>query len=215
MDYPGYFIRLQQLEGYADLLRTFVEQSDYPKVYALAHKGEKSDPNPHWHIALTTTVKEKAFRKRMNAVFNKGKGNGHCSIKQWDGKLEAMSYMFHEEDDMGKPFINKGYTEEDTKLFKKMNKEVKVLVEKAKQKAAWKLEEKVIKYYELNPNANGYYSEFEVGYKFWELALQNDMYPPNDWLLKSMVAKVIYKLSNNVDKHYFICEMVKKSLRLV
>lgn len=210
---PGYFVRLQQLEGYGDLLREVMGQSDYTKVYCLAHKGERTDPNPHWHLAITTTVKEKAFRKRMNAVFTKGKGNGHCSIKQWDGNIKAMSYMFHEEDDFGVPFINKGYSESDTEQFKKLNKDVKVLVEKAKQKAAWKLEEKVMDFYKLNPR--DYYTEFDVGYKFWEIALENDMYPPNDWLLKSMVAKVIYKLSSNVDRHYFITEMVKKSLRIV
>lgn len=213
MEYPGYFIRLNQLDGYCDLLKVFLSESDYTKVYSMAHKGDRTDPNPHWHIALVTSVKEKAFRKRMNNVFTKGKGNGHISIKQWDGKLEAISYMFHEDDDKSVPFFTKGYTEEDMNVFKKMNQEVKVLVNKAKQKASWKLEEKVMDYYKLNPRE--FYTEFDVGYKIWELALQEDMYPPADWLLKGMVAKIVYKLSNNADKHYFITEMVKKSLRIV
>lgn len=213
MEYPGYFVRIAQLEGYVDIIKGLENVSDYIKVLCIAHKGDKADPNPHYHLTVLTECKEKAFRKRMTGLFTKGKGNGHMSIKKWDGKMEANSYMFHE-DGANVVFVaNKGYTDDDVSKFVKNNEDVQKLVANAKEKASWKLEALAEKWF----RDNGDYSNiclYEIGVKIYEIALEKDMYVPQDWLLKSMCIKIAFKLSDERHRSHMIDQCVRKALRM-
>lgn len=127
----GYFVRIQQLEGYDDKIRALREYADYTRVLCIAHKGDQRDPNPHYHIVIETNVREKAFWKRIVKTFNKDKGNGHASHKPWDGSISACSYMFHEDDDNANIVVCKGFSDDDIARMKQANAEVKERVRDA------------------------------------------------------------------------------------
>lgn len=126
-------MRIQQIDGYKSLIEGLASVEDYTKVLCVAHKGTSDDPNPHYHLVIETNVKDKAFWKRMTHLFNKGKGNEHASHKPWDGKLEACSYMFHEEDDNANIIISKGFSDDNILSIKALNKEVKERIDNAKR----------------------------------------------------------------------------------
>jgi len=209
----GYCLSIDsKYDGYLDLVKRLGEVEDYIRILGVSHKGDSADPNPHWHIVIATECKEKAFRKRMKNVFDKGKGNGHMSLKPWDGRVEAYSYMFHEDAENADIVINKGHSEEDISKYISMNNKVQVLVNEAKKKASYRLEALALEYFKREDVSNP--GMAEVAYKIMEIALDNDMYPPSDWHLKAMAIKVSYTLSNGEHRHYLIDSIVKRALRL-
>lgn len=150
------------------------------------------------------------MRKRMKRIFDKGKGNGHMSIKPWetDG---AVSYCFHENDDC--IVVNKGFANSEIANARTANAKVQTEVAKAKEKASWKLEE--LAYDKLKSYNKEFYTEMEIGVCIVELALTSDKYVPNDWLLKAMVNKLRYRLAGNPQDQQEIVKMiVMKALRL-
>lgn len=210
----GWCIRLARLEGYDEVVKTLATVADYDRILAITHRGDKKEPFEHYHMVIATSTQEKAIRKRMRVLFTKGKGNGHISVKVWDGNDNALSYMFHEDNANANIIVNKGHSQDDVNRYIKLNEDVNVLVNEAKKKASWKLEELAYQHFmetegpECNP------SLFEVGMKIMEIALEKDMYPPQDWLLKAMATKITYKLSKGYDREQMLSWMVKKALRL-
>lgn len=75
----------------------------------------------------------------MKKIFDQGKGNGHMSIKPWDGSNDACSYMFHEPD--AQIVVRKGVSDAQLVEFKARNQHVQAEVTKAKEKASWTIEE--------------------------------------------------------------------------
>lgn len=212
----GYKIRIAQLEGYDEIILSLSVVADYGRILGVKHIGDSKE-NPHWHLVIETSVKEKAFRKRMNALFTKGKGNGHCSISPYDKPGdEPYSYMFHEgtEEEETPIFINKGHSEDDIKRYRKMNEDVQVLVNKAKEKASWRLEKLAYDWFVKNRGHKCCPTQEDVGIKIMELAFQNGIYQPQDWLLKAMVLKLCYELSDEVSIEYLIRTHVRRALRL-
>lgn len=133
---PGYKVRLARLEGYDDLVKSLAEVPDYEKILGVSHNGDSKDPNPHIHLVIFTPVQEKAFAKRMNKIFDKGKGNGHMSrpvITDFAG-CEPLSYMFHEDNDNANIIINKGFADTDIIHYMSMNNKVKDVMKKKKEK---------------------------------------------------------------------------------
>lgn len=127
----GYFMRVQRIEEYADKIRALGLVEDYTKILCVAHRGTNKDPNPHYHLIIETQVKDKAFWKRMTKIFNKGKGNSNASHVPWDGKIDACSYMFHEDDDDANIVLSKGFTDSDILRMKQVNSEVKARINDA------------------------------------------------------------------------------------
>lgn len=210
----GYFVRIQSLEGYEKCVRELADDESYKRILSISHKGDKKDPNPHYHITIDTQCKEKAFRKRMTKIFNKGKGNGHMSIKEWDGSDDANAYMFHEDNENANVIVSKGYSQQDISKFIERNTVVKSLVEDAKEKAAYKSEELALAKMKLKMEQGRPLTELEVGIAVYESCLENGKYIPNDFLLKCIVVNIMYKLSRDEDKPYMIKDMVIKALRL-
>lgn len=208
-------MRLQVLDGYRDMIPMLKVIEDYERILCIRHNGDKKDPNPHWHFVFKTQVKDKAFRKRMVAIFDKGKGNGHMSIKQWDGCEDALSYMFHEETVAINPtsiVLNKGYDDADITRFLNMNFKRQELIKEAKGKASYLLEAIVLADTSITKRS----CSLDIAKCIVLTAMRQDKYCPNDFMLKSMTDKIRFKVQNG-DVHGEECiaeEIARRALRL-
>lgn len=117
-------VRINLYDGYESKIKEFYsDQEAYPKVFIGFHIG-KSGENPHYHIVHTVdkSVTHSAMRKRFKTVFTLGKGNGHISIKEWDGKIDAIAYIYHEDMQLIPTLIH-GFTDEEIVKAKDINSE--------------------------------------------------------------------------------------------
>lgn len=212
MESVGYCLRVDARDGYLDKLGGFSLNPDYVTVIGVKHKGNSGE-NPHYHIVLRTTVKPQAFRVRMKTIFSEGKGNGHMSIKAWDGNNDAISYLFHE-DEEAECVVRKGITEEQLQACKERNKRVQEAVKEAKKRASHTLEDEVIQLIKsgqvkLPDRLYDESREYDIAKLVLLTAFRNDKYPPNDWLLKAITSKIMYKLKDgNVEDEERYAEMM-------
>jgi len=189
MEYNGFCVRVQALEGYAEKITLLQAVTDYVSIVAMRHKGASGE-NPHYHLVIRTDTKQQAFRVRMKKVFDLGSGNEHMSIKNWDGNIDAIAYLFHE-DPQGTPHLISNVSPETIEKARQRNLEVTQKVAVAKEKASWKIEEEMMKIYaakKISPD------QYTIAKDILLFALRNDKYPPNDFLLKSMVTKIEFRL---------------------
>lgn len=119
--YSNYFVRINEYPGYRELIVELSEQSRFPLFLAIKHEGSTKE-NPHFHLVLSTLQVPKTFRTFMKTKFAQDKGNGHMSIKPWDGDDRAIQYLYHEEDCevlVAKGFFNEYLAEQalKAKLF--------------------------------------------------------------------------------------------------
>lgn len=194
MDVHGYCVRVDALDGYSDKIKMLSVVADYDSFIAVAHQGSTKE-NPHYHLVVRTKVKDQAFRVRMKKVFDKGKGNGHMSIKPWDGCNDAVAYLFHE-DDNATIVARRGVSDETITEAKQRNQQVQREIAKAKDRASWRLEEEVfesVRRRSFRPHED---STDTIAKEIILLALRSGRYMPNDYLLKSMVTRIQFKLLN-------------------
>lgn len=88
-------IRIDEKDGYPELIKTVFEGEDFDTAIVVRHLG-KDKRNPHYHACVEAFYSKETMRYRLNKVFNKGSGNGHMSIKEWDGNSRAVQYILHE-----------------------------------------------------------------------------------------------------------------------
>lgn len=203
-------MRLQALEGYAQRVANLTVNPDYTSMIAVKHLGSKGD-NEHYHVVIKTNVKAQAFRVRMKNVFDKAKGNEHMSIKNWDGNIDAISYLFHEDkEDYKTPIIaRKDITDETIEKAKRRNSEVQTKIAKAKSRASWTIEEELLQIYTL---ARVTPDTYTIAKDIVLHALRNDKYVPNDFQLKAMASKISFKLLDgdlNKEEKFAIDYIVK------
>ena len=163
--------------------------SDYQAIVAVRHRGASGE-NEHYHMVVKTQVKDQAFRVRMKKVFDKGKGNAHMSIKAWDGNIDAISYLFHEDGDV-KPLVQHNVSDETIVKARERNREVQTKMEEAKKRASWTIEEELLESYrqrKVKPDLHTIAKDIVLH------ALRMDKYVPNDFLLKAMASKLLFKL---------------------
>lgn len=182
----GFCVRVQALEGYTDKVMSI--GLAYDLVAAMKHKGDKEDPNPHFHIVVKTSIENQTFRKRMKTLFPEGKGNGHMSIKPWDGNYDAISYLFHEAPD-DPLLVAVGLSDADVERARERNKNVMLIVEKAKDKASWKLEDEGYTHFKGKMD-----SDWNIGSWLMLQALRTGKYPPAPYHLKAMVTRIQFRL---------------------
>lgn len=190
----GFCVRIDRYDGYEERIATLALSGDYSRILSMEHEGSAKE-NKHWHLVITTQVEMQAFRKRMKKIFDKGKGNGHMSIVPWDGSEKSLSYLFHEDSptNVSAPNVNKGYSQDDVSRFRSQNIVVQDLVKKAKGKASYLLEDEVVKILQAK---GGGFNDREVAKHILRCALDTGKYLPSDFMLKSMVDKIQYKLAN-------------------
>lgn len=89
-------LRLDDRTGYREMMYEFFKTDRFKKVVIVKHTG-KTGENLHYHGIIECDYKQQALRVQLKKVFNLGRGNGHMSLKLWDGSKNAVAYMFHEE----------------------------------------------------------------------------------------------------------------------
>jgi len=203
MEYNGYCVRINAHEGYGDKIRMLPANTDYEAIAGVLHKGAKGE-NPHYHLVIKTQVRDQALRVRLRKIFAEGKGNSHMSIKAWDGNIDAISYLFHENPE-GQLFLNYNIPEETVQKARARNIEVQDKMEKAKERASYKIEEELLQIYRQRQataerrDQQIVLSEMDIAKDIILHALRRDKYIPNDFLLKSMARKIQFKLLNGDD----------------
>lgn len=204
----GWFVRIDDREMYQERVMQLTQVLDYTKILCVKHKGETNE-NPHFHLVIETQVKDKAFRKRMVTRFDRGKGNGHMSIKPWDGNEEALSYMFHEP--QAPIVLNKGHTDADITRFINMNAKIQTLVLEAKGKASYLLEAQVLKDTSITKDS----TPLEIAKCIVLTAMRSDKYCPNDFMLKTMTDRIRFKKQDGYiqDEEYIAEEIARRALR--
>lgn len=191
----GFCVRIDAREGYHAKIAMMITQKDYEAMIGVKHLGQTGE-NPHYHLVIQTNVKNDAIRKRFKQIFTEGKGNGHMSIKVWDGSIDAISYLFHETEQC-EVVVRKNISDELLEKAKSRNRDVQEEVKKAKDKASWKLEEVIFE--ELKGNQE--ISEYEIAKLIILKALRSEKYVPNDFLLRSMASKIKFRLlEGDLDK---------------
>jgi len=112
----NYVLRLQALDGYSNKFDE-VFGDRFSRVLCVHHTGRTGN-NPHYHFCFTADYKKDALRKYLKGHFDLARGNKHLSLKDWDGRKEACSYLFHEGTEA---LISKGFTAEEITEFKEMD----------------------------------------------------------------------------------------------
>jgi len=195
MDTLGYCVRIDAMEGYLEKIKALPMCQDYKSIVAVRHHGTNKE-NPHYHLVVQTPVLQQAFRVRLRKIFDQAKGNGHMSIKPWDGNNDAISYLFHE-DENAKLLVQHNVTDETIKSARERNKSVQLMVQAAKDKASWKLEDLSYEYFknEWKPvGGQSQPSEATIGQHLIINALRTGKYVPQPWLIKAMVQRIQFKL---------------------
>lgn len=198
MEPLGYCLRVDSHEGYRDKLNGLKYDQDYKAIVVVKHDGAKGE-NTHYHAVIRTEVKPQAFRARMKKIFDAGKGNGHMSIKPWDGSIDAISYLYHEDPDTVL-VVQHHVTDEYLAQAKERNKAVTAMVVANKAKASWQLEDAVWEHikdrtYDHTPGWR-VMDETVIARTLILLALRSGKYVPQVWHLKAMVQRLQHRLQN-------------------
>lgn len=200
MDYIGYCVRVDAMEGYAQKIPMLKVYQDFESMVVVRHQGQTKE-NPHYHLVIKTNVKDQAFRVRLRKIFDAGKGNAHMSIKSWDGKLEAISYLFHEDPD-AVLVEQHNVSDETIAQARIINRNVQQMVTDAKTKASWRAED--IVYQELmeerkkRPNAK--WPDESIATDLILTCLRAGKYTPQPWLIKAMTERIQFRLLDGVEE---------------
>jgi len=192
MDSIGYCVRVDARDGYLDKLSAIPLHKDFLSIVAVKHYG-KNKENPHYHLVIQTTVADQAMRVRMRKIFPDGKGNGHLSLKRWDGNEDAISYLFHEDKD-SKLLLCYNVSDETIARARARNLEVSLLVSKAKGKASHTVEKIVLDELVKNGFKKEYIGDPAIAKKLILCALRSGKYAPNNYQIKRMVARIQFEL---------------------
>lgn len=191
MDTLGYCMRVDALDGYSEKISMLPACTDYLSIVAVKHKGNKGE-NPHFHLVVRTEVAQQAFRVRMRKIFDQGKGNGHMSIRPWDGCIDAVSYLFHEDPD-SVLLLQHQVSDATISEAKARNREVAALVNASRDKASWRLEEVVSS--QLS-KVEGFLSDSYIGQQLILAALRHGKYVPQPWLVRAMTERIQFRRLN-------------------
>ena len=88
-------IRIDEKDGYAEVIQDVFKGDEFEAAIVVKHYG-KDGRNPHYHAVCEAYYSKEVMRYRLNKRFDKGSGNGHMSIKEWDGNKKAIQYCLHE-----------------------------------------------------------------------------------------------------------------------
>jgi len=202
MNSIGYCMRVDAIDGYSEKLLMLPACQDYKSMVAMKHHGHDKE-NVHYHVVIQTEIASQAFRVRMRKIFDQGKGNGHMSIKPWDGNNDAIAYLFHEDQD-AVVLVQHNVSDETIAQAKARNRAVTEMVVASKSKASWKLEDAL--WEEIKDRADhgdpGWrvIEESILGQRLILLALRAGKYVPQPWHVKAMVQRLQFRLMNGSEE---------------
>jgi len=216
MDFIGYCVRVDALDGYLDKMPTLQLHKDFESIIGVKHVGTTKE-NPHYHLVIKTSCLQQAFRFRLRKIFDAGKGNGHMSIKPWDGKQEAISYLFHE-DPNALLVIQYNVSDETVASAKALNQQIQRDVEVSKEKASYRAEDVVyqilVKKQESCCARDPFrISDRDIGTMLILHCMRSGKYAPQPWLVRAMATRIQFRLLNgSVDDEQAFAEEVSRNI---
>lgn len=171
-------------------LKTVTQWVDFEKILAVFHRG-KTGENPHFHAILTlkSELQKQSIDARFKTLFEV-KGSQYSS-KVWDGKSGAGSYLFHE--DEHDIVINRGYSDSDINEYKRLNEEVKRVVEINKERGGNKTVNRLVDKFEQNV------SREQIFYELWRAIKEGEIYHPG-FRMGAMIDEIFIKKSSGEDE---------------
>lgn len=192
--FNNYFIRINECPGYAVLINGLSDLPRFPLFLAIKHDGSSKE-NPHFHLVLSTMQKSATLRTYLKTIFKEGKGNGHMSLKTWDGNERAIQYLYHEAD--CRVLCCKGFSTE----FLKEQEEKAKLFSSEKKKYTSNLHDCIMEaIYQDDEKLKDLVQEYRWCHRricmlIWDVCKSQDKSYPNKFLLESMIRKVQATLS--------------------
>jgi len=125
------------------------------------------------------------------------------SIKPWDGREEAIAYLFHEDPD-AVLVLQHNISDDTIASARLINKNVQRMVLDAKTKASWRAEE--IIYEELVASRKSHFMprtnfpDTEIAQRLILCCLRTGKYTPQAWLIRAMTERIQFRLLNGVEE---------------
>lgn len=163
---------------------------DIKTVLAFLHMGDKQE-NPHCHFVmeLSSELQKQSFDKRIKQLFNIQKKSEYSS-KEWDGGIEAIAYMYHENTE---PIVNKGFEPSLLAKAKEHNAITQKVIAVNKEKASGKLLDKILEKADENSTLENI---IEIVY---DMIHEGLIYHPGDFKLKSVIQDAYIKTRSKKD----------------
>lgn len=196
----AWFVRI---DGSHDFLKTqlngFKGKIDTKRIFGIYHTGDRND-NPHCHFVIQTTgqVQKQSFALRCKNTFNIEKRSQY-SVNVWDGNIEAIAYMFHEEG--ASELVRMGFTDEEIKQAKAINESVQKVVNVNKQKASGKLVEKALEEFKDKDVVR-----YDVLIFMLKQIQEGNNYHPGEGRLKMFVEEVMVRRTSDLEGYAYELE---------
>jgi len=186
----SWFVRVDYPRAEVDAkMKLILGWIDLEKVLGVFHIG-KTGENPHFHMILTlkSELQKQSLDTRFKNMFSV-KGSQYSS-KPWDGKAGAGSYLFHE--DKHDIVVNRGYSVEDLAEFKRLNEEVKKVVEVNKERGTGRAVQRII------DKASSDWTRRQIFDEIMDAIRVGDMYHPG-FRMSAVVDEVYIKTRSDAD----------------
>lgn len=196
--YNNYHLRLNEYPGYSQILQDLKNQDRFPLFLTIRHEGKLKE-NPHFHIVLQTLQKTATLRTFLKSKFTLGTGNGHMSLKCWDGKDQLIQYMFHEHDCelITQVGVSTEYLQEQEQLAKDYTKGKSKYTDSLYDLILIGINDEDTLRTFTNPDyPMPAWSKRNICYAIWDVCRVNNKAYPNKFLLESIIRKVQAELSH-------------------
>lgn len=182
---------------------------DHLRMLAVAHVGEKTEKeHVHVLVELSEPLQKQSVDKRYKRVF--GVSGADYSSKPWDGDMGAGagSYLFH--DPTATILINKGFSTDEIDNFRKLNEDVRKVVEVNKQRASGRCVERVLK--EIAESDREWKRE-EIARKLLKDIREGVMYEPGDYVLRRYIEEIYGKQLTQTNWEKYVAVRVSALVR--
>lgn len=182
---------------------------DTEQLLCVLHKADREDENEHCHftLSMTSTLQKQSFDVRIRKVFPDAVGAKYSS-KIWDGKDEACSYMFHEQE--AEVVAVKGFEDEDLQRFRMINANTQKVIAVAKQKSECKLTNKLVEWVK----STGTQQDLEdIWTHAYTLIRNGDSYHPGEFRLKTMTQTAYVRTCGQDSFELFVRSQFKANFR--
>lgn len=187
-----WFVRVTKSHAESiDLVNSFVMMRSPDRLLCIGHVGDKTEKE-HIHMALK--LQKSCQKQSVDVAIKKlfAVSGADYSSKVWDGREDACSYMFH--DDNYKLICSKGFTTEDLERFKAAHAKVAEVVEINKERGAKRVVDRVVKYYR---DQQCIPTRERICGHFLRMIRDGEMYEPGDYGLKKYVEEVLCKVQTD------------------